>query len=135
MELQVGVKVFLKNSEGRILLLHRSTKKYPSVNNLWDIAGGRIDTGTPLIENLKREVYEETGLEITDGPQLIAAQDILKPPDMHVVRITYRASAEGTPTLSDEHDSFKWFTLEELQSLEGLDRYAKECITKGLITA
>lgn len=135
MVLQVGVKVFLKNSDGLLLLLHRSAKKYPSVNNLWDIVGGRIEPGIPLLENLRREVLEETGMEIKDAPRLIAAQDILKVPDLHVARLTYLASAEGIPTLSDEHDAFAWYTVEELRQLEGLDRYAKECITQGLITA
>lgn len=40
MELQVGVKVLLKNKEGNYLLLRRSLKKYPGVKGRWDIAGG-----------------------------------------------------------------------------------------------
>ena len=48
MELQVGVKAFLKNDEGRILLLKRSAAKYSEVGSeLWDIAGGRIIAGCP----------------------------------------------------------------------------------------
>jgi len=39
MELQVGVKVLLKNKEGKFLLIRRSPKKYPEVGPKWDIVG------------------------------------------------------------------------------------------------
>src|SRR3989338_7224600 len=67
-ELQVGVKILLRNNEGKYLLLKRSPEKYPEIGARWDIVGGRIDAGTPLIENLRREVKEETGLEISSEP-------------------------------------------------------------------
>ncbi len=54
MELQVGVKILLKNSEGEYLLLRRNPKKYPEVGAKWDIVGGRIVAGTSLLENLRR---------------------------------------------------------------------------------
>ena len=38
-ELQVGVKVLLKNPEGKYLFLHRSAEKYPETQK-WDIPGG-----------------------------------------------------------------------------------------------
>lgn len=75
-ELQVGVKILLKNKEGRYLLLRRSLEKYPTATGRWDIVGGRIEAGKNLTENLKREIKEETGLELIGEPKLIAAQDI-----------------------------------------------------------
>jgi len=120
MELQVGVKVLLKNSEGKHLLLKRSDKKYPEVGAKWDIVGGRIIPGTSLLENLKREVREETGLELSDEPKLIAAQDIL--------RLTYTASIAGEPKLNSDHTEFGWFTMEEMKHLENLDNYFSELL-------
>lgn len=73
MILQVGVKIFLKNEEGKYLLVKRCDKKYQNIDGCWDIVGGRIDTGTSLIDNLKREVREETQLPITSEPRLIHA--------------------------------------------------------------
>jgi len=49
MELQVGVKILLKNSEGKYLLIRRSAEKYPEVGARWDIVGGRID-GEPKLD-------------------------------------------------------------------------------------
>jgi len=43
MVLQVGVKIFLRNREGKILLLKRSTNKYKNTKDISDISGGCID--------------------------------------------------------------------------------------------
>lgn len=126
--LQVGVKVLLKNKQGKYLLLKRSAKKYPDVNNLWDIAGGRIEPGVPLLDNLKREVQEETKLQLTSEPQLIAAQDILKNNNRHIVRLTYVCKTIREPVLSAEHDEYKWLTLEQIKNLKRLDSYLKKIL-------
>ena len=131
MELQVGVKIILQNTEGKYLMLLRSAIKYPEAGAKWEIAGGRINPGTSLLENLKREVIEETGLEVKGEPKLIAAQDILK--TKHIVRLTYTGHADGEVKLSDEHTEFKWVGLEELKKLEPMDRYVKELLEKNLI--
>lgn len=128
MELQVGVKILLKNKDGKYLILQRSEEKYPGVGAKWDIPGGRINPGFSLMENLKREVMEETGLEITGEPKLITAQDILKT-DKHVVRLTYLGFADGEVKLSDEHKEYKWLSLEDLKNLEPMDRYFKEVLS------
>jgi len=134
MELQVGVKIILRNKEGKILLLHRNWEKYPEVkkDNSWDIVGGRINKGTPLLDNLKREIFEETGLNLSQEPEFIAAQDILRP-DKHVVRLTYLGQIEGEPKLDEYHDSYKWITLEEIKNEKNLDQYFREVLNKFII--
>lgn len=126
MELQVGVKILLKNKDGKYLVICRSPIKYPEVGAKWDIVGGRIDPGSTLMDNLKREVLEETGLEIIGEPRIIAAQDILKPnATKHVVRITYVGRADGEVKLSEEHGEHRWLKLEEIYKLEPMDSYFK----------
>ncbi len=134
MELQVGVKAFLRNREGKFLLLKRNAKKYTDVEDeVWDIVGGRVEAGKPLIENLKREVWEEARLELKETPKLIAAQDILHIATRHVVRLTYLGKIEGEPQLDADHTDAKWFSIEELKQLNGIDRFVKELIDKKLI--
>ena len=132
MELQVGVKILLKNRDGKFLLLQRNPIKYPEVGAKWDIVGGRINPGLSLLENLKREVMEEAGLEIMGDPKLILAQDILKT-DKHVVRLTYIGEAVGEVKLSEEHSEFRWLSIEEFSKLEPMDKYIKEILDKKLI--
>lgn len=137
MELQVGVKALLRNPEGKFLLVKRSVKKYPEVGPRWDIVGGRINPGTSLIENLKREIKEEVCLNLVSPPQLVAAQDILRIPGRHVVRLTYFGIISGDPVLDEDHDEFKWFTLSEIQALpeDELDIYFRELLNKGSFSA
>jgi len=129
MILQVGVKIFLQNEEGKYLIVHRSAAKYPEVKDPWDIVGGRMNPGLPLFENLKREVREETQLEIISAPRLIAAQDILRGAEKHVVRLSYIGETRGEPKLdTEENDAYKWVSINEMRSQPDLDRYVKEII-------
>ncbi|HVN26701.1 MAG TPA: NUDIX domain-containing protein [Candidatus Paceibacterota bacterium] len=125
--LQVGVKILLSNDSGKFLLLRRSLEKYPEIQGGWDIVGGRINPGTPLLENLRREVREETGLELIGEPRLVAAQDILRNPKRHVVRLTYVGVSSGEVRLDvSENDDYKWYTKDEILTLEDVDMYFKE---------
>lgn len=129
--LQVGVKVLIKNSDNKYLFLKRSLVTYPETtgNNL-DIPGGRIEIGTPLIENLQREVSEETGLTLDIASlKLLAAQDIIRA-EKHVVRLTYTGTATGDIVLDPkEHESFEWIDLSDLKEKKELDKYTKEVLS------
>lgn len=133
--LQVGVKALLKNGEGKYLMLHRSTVKYQDIKGTWDIVGGRINPGGTLLENLKREIKEETNLELVGQPKLIAAQDIFRKAGHHIVRLTYIAKTQGEVKLDEEeNDKCQWLTLEELHELNDVDIYFKELIDNKTIT-
>jgi 8-oxo-dGTP pyrophosphatase MutT (NUDIX family) len=136
MILQVGVKAFLRNKDGKYLLVHRSPEKYKGTKGSWDIVGGRIDPGSKLLENLAREVREETGLVIISAPKLIHAQDIIPNDEKHVVRLTYIAETEGEPVLdTSENDAYKWLDLSEMRAHEDVDIYVKEILENGIIKA
>lgn len=132
MELQVGVKVLIKNKSGKYLLVLRSTLKYPEVKQpKWDVVGGRIVSGTPLLENLKREVKEETGLKLLRVEKILAAQDILRVAGKHVVRLTYLGWADGKIKLDEEENTeYKWFSLSEMKKIpkKNLDIYFAEVL-------
>lgn len=132
-ELQVGVKILLRNKSGKHLLIRRNPKKYPEIGPQWDIVGGRIHPGTPLLENLKREVKEETGLLLTEEPTLLAAQDILRVPGKHVVRLTYQGTIAGEPVIDEESLEYRWFTTEEVLAIapDEIDQYFKELLNRG----
>lgn len=134
MNLQVGVKVLLQNPEGKYLLLKRNPEKYPEAGEQWDIVGGRIEPGTPLLENLQREVREETGLDLdTDKVKLVAAQDILHLSDKHIVRLTYVGKISGDPVLDTDHTEYGWFTLGQIRNLPQLDTYFKQLLDQNVL--
>ena len=134
MILQVGVKIFLRNPEGNYLVLKRSPVKYKGVKGTWDIPGGRIEIGTKLMENLRREVKEETQLEILSEPILVYAQDIIPNEEKHVVRLSYVGKTKGEPVLdTSENIEYKWLSLDALKSQDDMDVYAKEILDKGYL--
>lgn len=136
MNLQVGVKALLKNIGGKYLLVRRNPEKYPEVGPKWDIVGGRIEPGSPLMDNLRREILEETKLELTSQPLLVAAQDILKVPGKHVVRLTYVGNIDGDPQPDGDHLEARWFTADEIKAMgtDVLDSYFKELVDGGVIS-
>lgn len=133
-KLQVGVKIFLKNKDGKYLIVKRNPEKYKKVSGEWDIVGGRINPGSKLIDNLKREVFEETKLEVLSDPKLISAQDIIPNEEKHVVRLSYVGETEGEPILdTSENTEYKWLGLEEIKNQENLDIYVQNILNQGLI--
>ncbi len=130
MILAVGVKVLLKNKKGKYLIVKRAPSKYKGINSTWDILGGRIRPGSLLIDNLEREVMEESGLRLTSLPRLIGAQDILwYERNTHVVRLTYIAETDGEPVLNaQEHVAYRWLDIKAIKNKRKLDVYLKEIL-------
>ena len=64
----------------------------------------------------------------------MAAQDILRIPGRHVVRLTYVGKITSEPQLdSEEHSEFQWLTEEEIKNVEGLDIYVRKVLESGLL--
>ena len=133
-QLQVGVKIWLRDVRGRYLLVRRSTDVYADVPASWDIPGGRINIGDELLVNLAREIKEETGLSLNldTPPVLLIAQDIIRP-NKHVIRLTYVGSAAGEIKLDSENVGYCWMTLAEIQRLSDLDEFAHGAVDAGLL--
>ncbi|GAB4251680.1 MAG: hypothetical protein OHK005_18880 [Candidatus Methylacidiphilales bacterium] len=59
---QIAVFALLKNRKGEILLVKQRTG-----NRFWTLPGGKVGPGETVMEALRREVKEETGLTIRPG--------------------------------------------------------------------
>jgi 8-oxo-dGTP pyrophosphatase MutT (NUDIX family) len=99
-------KIILIDDDERFMIVKRSpdAQKYP---NEWDFPGGHIHEDEDEIVGLKREVKEETTL------------DIASPVQVHQQgRIKFYKTRQynGTIKLSEEHTEYKWVTIEELDS-------------------
>jgi len=111
----VGALVF--NTAGHVLMVR--THKW---SDLWGIPGGKIRWGEPSVDALRREIKEETDLEITDI-HLVLAQDCIHSKefyrDAHFVLLNYtcRSASRSEVKLNDEAREFRWLTLKEAAAL------------------
>jgi phosphoglycolate phosphatase len=105
-ETTVGALIF--NGAGEVLMIR--TNKW---SNLWGIPGGKIKWGEPSLDALRREIKEETNLEVTDI-QFVLVQDCIHSKefyrDAHFVLLNYTCRCAGKPQvkLNDEAYEFCW---------------------------
>lgn len=127
MKLQIGVKALIARRDTYLFL--RRSADFKAGPQDWDIPGGRIESGEALYDALAREVDEETGLRLDDMGTLLAAQDIFVPSkELHVVRLTYVASATGDVSISDEHSEHAWMTRQQVLAEEHVDTYVRKVL-------
>lgn len=101
----VSVAAMIINKKGELLLLNHTLR--PRFN--WGIPGGFINYGEQPEASLRRELREETGLELEDI-EMIRVRTI----NRHV-EILFRARAEGKVEIrSHEITDAGWFRLDNL---------------------
>ncbi|MFA6306327.1 MAG: NUDIX hydrolase [Patescibacteria group bacterium] len=112
---KVVVGVFIFNDKSELFLMaHRYWQ------NKFTIPGGHVEIGEKFEETVKREVKEETNLDIKDIEFLdFENMNNLKTkftgPVNHLVSFLYKVRAKGDQKviLNKEGSSFKWQTVEE----------------------
>jgi phosphoglycolate phosphatase len=111
----VGAAIF--DTQGLVLMIR--TQKW---SNLWGIPGGKIEWGETATEALRREIKEETDLEIADI-RFVLVQDCIHSKefyrDAHFILMNYTCRCSGEPVvkLNDEAREFRWLPLPEALAL------------------
>ncbi len=72
------VAALVKNPEGKLLFL-----KSPKWKGRWALPAGKVEYGENLVEAVRREVKEETHLDV-DHLQSLLVQEICEPGDFHL---------------------------------------------------
>jgi phosphoglycolate phosphatase-like HAD superfamily hydrolase/ADP-ribose pyrophosphatase YjhB (NUDIX family) len=111
------VGALIRDELGRMLLF--KTAKW---SGLWGIPGGKIEWGESSEAALRREVREETGLEI-DRIQFVMVQDSIASTEFyreaHFILLNYTCLAlpDQTVTLNEEAQDFAWVDWEQAFAL------------------
>lgn len=127
----LGMKALLRDHEGKLLLLQRST---PSKKSYWDLPGGRTQKGETPLQTLQREIREEIGLQeikpLSHFSMFVTNIRIAAPNESVglILSVFLCEPISFTPVLSDEHDHFDWFTPKEV--IQKLPQYPAEFLEK-----
>lgn len=101
----VSVVALVINEDRQVLVLDH----YVRPGSSWGLPGGFIDPNESPIEAVRREIREETGLEL-ESPELVEVRTIRR----HI-EILFRARARGDASVkSREIRALGWFGPDEL---------------------
>ena len=112
----VGVKGLIQDAEGKILLLLADVSKHRgNTEPYWDIPGGRIQEGDSVLETLKREILEETGITIVTPvfKTAVISNHQVPTSDNQMAGLVLMVYMVSTPSdselvISEEHNGYEW---------------------------
>lgn len=116
----------------QVLLIERG---HPPFAGCWALPGGFVDSDEPLERAARRELDEETGLEVGPLEQLGAYGDPGRDPRGHVVTIAFVGLVEAAahrPRAASDAARCAWFPVDALPPLafdhdrivaDGLERF------------
>ncbi len=120
-------------SHGRALLVRRATEP---LKGEWSVPGGVLELGEKLRDGVRREVLEETGLEVEPLQVLEVFDSIFNDEQgrtqYHYVLIDYLCSViSGEACAGSDVSEVRWVTEDELAAL-GLRESIERVVRKGL---
>lgn len=122
---RVGVGAIVIH-EGRVLLVRRG--RAPALG-LWSVPGGLVELGETTVDAARREVEEETGLDVRIAGLVGVVDRVTRDADgrvrYHWVLVDYLAYPQSNDTITAGSDAaeVRWVTIDEVERLpitEGL---------------
>lgn len=99
--------------EGGVIVIKRSNPPFG-----WALPGGFVDYGESLEEAVRREMKEETGLDLSDLKQFHTYSDPGRDPRFHTVCTVFTAKGKGVPQAGDDAADIKLITAQDIDKLD-----------------
>lgn len=133
--------VLVKNSDNQLLLVKKPDGVGPYAGTFLTPGGG-VNTSEPADDAALRELYEETGVKVENLQRVFFDDDVTdnwQGIPRHYIMLMYSAdyvSGNLQPTEGDDDNLavIKWFTLEEIKSLDLSPPLKKLLIHLGYLT-
>ncbi len=119
----------------KFLILKRNPHEiaYPGK---WTVPGGKMERGEIVMDALKREIKEETGLEIEDKKKFLRDYTFVRPDGHNVIGLVFLVDALSDEIiLNEDFDDFKWILPAELKDydhIEGIKYDIKEAFPEEI---
>jgi ADP-ribose pyrophosphatase YjhB (NUDIX family) len=122
-------------SESKILLLRRCNATFG--NGLYSLVGGKVESGEHALHAIKREVFEEVGLNISESDFSLVHTFHRKGTDKPLVALIFKAHISTMPVPRnmepDKHDDLRFFNIAELpHNIIPAHKQAIECISQNI---
>ena len=119
--------------DGRALIVRRG---HEPRKGQWSLPGGLVNLGESLADAARREVKEETGLDVYPGPIIETFDRVHRDPDgrirYHFVIVDFVCeSSGGVAVANSDAEAVAWTTAGELDAF-GVNAHAAAVIRKGL---
>jgi 8-oxo-dGTP diphosphatase len=126
--------------EDAVLLLRRARdfRGVTSGKGIWEPPGGTVEPGEKIEAALRREVREETGIELGDEPELVTVLNYVvedKQAAVHRFHVLYAFFVDDLPRveLDDEHDEHMFARsraqLDQLNMIEEMRDFIAEILS------
>lgn len=134
----LGTKVLLVvrgvvvNSEGKVLLIRRSSKE-EYASGYWEVPGGKVDEFQDINFTIEREVLEETGLlvKLVDHGMFVDSTMLGTGKYSGLAYINMAGMVRvngGKVVLGDEHDKYRWVSMEDALKMN-LTIVTRKCLS------
>ena len=113
----VDVVLATREVRPRVLLIQR--KKDPFAGS-WALPGGFVEENEKLADAARRELKEETSLDVADIEQLHTAGDPGRDPRGWTISVAYLARVNANelkPIAADDAEAVAWYPLDKLPKL------------------
>ncbi len=122
MKTRIIVSAIIESSNGEILIGRKHSNRGVYLD-AWHIPGGGIEEGERIEEGLKREIREETNLEITDIQSIHFSDDITtriqnsQTEEIQMIFLEFKCKAETENfSPSDDLEVLKWIPKSEIRN-------------------
>lgn len=129
----VTVDIILVSKNNSVLLIQRGGEPF---KDQWAIPGGFIEMDESLEDACRRELEEETGLNVDKLTQFKAFGDVGRDPRGRTISVIFYSfqDEETIPRAGDDASNARWFPLTHLPDLafdheQILDEFKKEILT------
>ena len=113
----LAVAGFIKNSNNEILIVKKAEGEKVD-GGLWTVPGGKIDPQERIIDGLKREIKEESGVDITDYQWI--GEDVFESNGYWFHGQHFLCNVDNNPQVILEKNltDYKWISKEEIESFQ-----------------